>query len=60
MGDTPDILKKIVARKWQEVAERRERLPLGELESLARQADGQRGFAYALQQRVAAGHAEQR
>lgn len=50
-----DVLQKIIARKVEEVAERSARVPLAEL--IARQADAPapRGFAAALQARVAAG-----
>jgi indole-3-glycerol phosphate synthase len=50
-----DILQTILARKAEEVAERSARLPLAEL--MARQADAPspRGFAAALQAKLAAG-----
>ncbi|AZE91588.1 indole-3-glycerol phosphate synthase TrpC [Pseudomonas orientalis] len=44
----PTVLEKILARKAQEVAERRARVSLAELESLAKAADAPRGFANAL------------
>lgn len=47
------VLEKIIARKAEEVAERRARIGLDELERLARQADAPRGFARALQERAA-------
>lgn len=47
------VLDKIIARKAQEVAERRGRVSLNELERLAKQADAPRGFARALQERAA-------
>lgn len=49
----PSVLDKIVARKIEEVAERRARVSLAELEALAKQADAPRGFAQALRDRVA-------
>ena len=49
----PTVLEKILARKAEEVAERRARVGLAEVEVLARQADAPRGFARALQERVA-------
>src|SRR5690606_13910787 len=49
----PSVLNKIVARKVEEVAERRARVSLAELETLAKQADAPRGFAQALRDRVA-------
>ncbi len=48
----PTILEKILARKAEEVAARRARVSLVELEQLARTADAPRGFANALQERV--------
>lgn len=44
----PTVLEKIIARKAEEVAERRARLGLAELAQLARDADAPRGFAQAL------------
>lgn len=50
----PTVLEKIIARKYEEVAERRSRVGLDELERLAAAADPVRGFATALQRRVKA------
>lgn len=55
MTDTPDILKKIIAHKWAEIAERGAVLPTTELEMLAREADAPRGFVAALRRKIAAG-----
>lgn len=52
-----DILKRILARKAAEVAERRLRMPWPELEARARNAPPTRGFADALHTRVRAGEA---
>lgn len=49
----PTILQNIIARKYEEVAERRTRVSLDELQRLAAGADAPRGFAAALQQRAA-------
>ena len=57
MNDTPDILKKIVARKREEIAERSERAPLAMVRELVARADGVRGFVDSLQARIAAGQA---
>ena len=57
MPDTPDILKKICHRKAEEVLARSERLPLDELRSRAKDAPPARGFALALETRVAEGRA---
>ena len=48
----PTILEKIIARKYEEVAERSARVSLAELERVARTADAPRGFANALLERV--------
>lgn len=50
----PTVLEKIVARKYEEVAQRRTIVGLDELERQAVAADPVRGFASALQARVAA------
>lgn len=55
MHDTPDILKKILRRKAEEVAERAARVPMTVLRERARAADAPRGFAAAIRRRVAAG-----
>lgn len=53
----PDVLEKILARKAEEVAERRQRAPLASLESQIATVSPARGFASALQERVARGDA---
>lgn len=50
----PTILQNIIARKHEEVAERRSRVSRDELERLASAAEPSRGFAAALQRRAAA------
>lgn len=57
MTGAPDILKRILRRKAEEIAERRERTPLGELSRAIQTAETPRGFIEALQARVAAGRA---
>ncbi len=52
-ASTPTILKKILARKAEEVRERKSRCSLGELESRITEQTAVRGFAQALQQTVA-------
>ena len=49
----PTVLEKIIARKFEEIAERRARVSFAEVKALARTADAPRGFAAALQARVA-------
>lgn len=50
-----DILQKILARKVEEVRERRVRIPLDTLYDQARNAPAPRGFAAALHARIAVG-----
>lgn len=49
----PTILENIIARKFAEVAERSARVSQAELERMVSAADAPRGFARALQERVA-------
>ena len=53
----PDILRKIIARKREEIEARRVERPLAELRRQAAEADATRGFAAALARRVAGGDA---
>lgn len=55
MTDTPDILKKILQRKQQEIAERSKRLPINLLQQLAENADPVRGFVEAIERKLNAG-----
>lgn len=48
----PTVLEKIITRKYEEVAERRARVGLAELERLAVTADPVRGFARRLQEQA--------
>jgi indole-3-glycerol phosphate synthase len=57
MNDTPDILKKIVHRKLEEIAERMGLRPLDQLQRDLEQASPPRGFADAIAAKVAAGEA---
>ncbi len=57
MNDTPDILKRIVQRKREEIAERRARRPRAELERALADADPVRGFAAAIAARIDGGQA---
>lgn len=50
-----DILQTILARKAEEIAERRARLPLAEVAARARDAEPVRGFAAALKAAIAQG-----
>lgn len=54
MSDTPDILKKILARKHEEIAERSARLGLKDLKKYSEQASPVRGFIAAIERKLAA------
>ena len=55
MADTPDILKKIIARKWQEIAERNVQVGIPALIEQAKRADTPRRFVDAIRAKLAAG-----
>jgi len=55
MSGPPDILRTILNRKAEEIAERTQRAPLVEQEARAREAPMPRGFLKAIQSRVATG-----
>jgi indole-3-glycerol phosphate synthase len=57
MSDTPDILKKIVRRKVEEISERLRKRPLAQLQRDLADASPPRGFADAIAARIAAGQA---
>ncbi len=57
MSDTPTVLRKIIARKHEEVAERKRQRPLDELRQSLVQAPETRGFVQAIANRVAEGQA---
>ena len=52
MTDTPDILKKILARKAEEVANRKQRTSLDSLKEIASGMENPRGFAATLQSKA--------
>ncbi|MFI3157776.1 MAG: indole-3-glycerol phosphate synthase TrpC [Methylococcaceae bacterium] len=54
MTDTPDILKKILDKKAEEVARRRLGMTIANLEEIAGGVEGPRGFYNALQSKVSA------
>lgn len=51
--DTPTILKKIVERKWEEVAERKSAVSLSELKARAFDKPEARGFVSAIESKLA-------
>jgi indole-3-glycerol phosphate synthase len=54
MTDTPDILQKILAKKVEEVASRKQRMSISDLEDIAQGVERPRGFYNALQAKVSA------
>lgn len=52
MTETPTILRKIIARKHEEVRERQSQVSLAELRAAAQAADPARGFVQALAARI--------
>lgn len=57
MGNTPDILKKIILRKREEITERRQQRPQEALMEDLDQADSVRGFVQAIENRIGNGEA---
>ena len=57
MTDTPDILRRIVARKREEIMERASRVSQTDLSVRLAEADPVRGFADAIAARIGAGKA---
>lgn len=57
MTDTPDILKKIIQRKFEEISERKEKVSQQQLIQLSEKADTPRGFVTAIEAKINAGHA---
>ncbi|PCH52058.1 MAG: indole-3-glycerol-phosphate synthase, partial [Cellvibrionales bacterium] len=57
MSSTPDILKKIIARKCEEIAERSQQVSLAEMVGRAQNADACRGFVDAIKSKIAEGDA---
>jgi len=57
MPDTPDILKKIIHRKLQEIEERSARLSLLQLMEAVPAASAPRGFVQSIRDRIEAGQA---
>ena len=57
MSDTPTVLRKIIARKWEEIAERKSRVSLDEIKKRAANQAPARGFVRAIEHKLAQGNA---
>lgn len=55
MTGTPDILKKILSRKWEEISERSKNISIQEMKEKAEVADPVRGFLTAIERKIAVG-----
>jgi indole-3-glycerol phosphate synthase len=55
MSDTPTVLKKIIARKWEEIAERKQHTSLADLKARAAEQSLARGFVAAIEKKIAQG-----
>lgn len=57
MSDTPTVLRKIIARKWEEIAERKTQVSLDQLKTRAAAQGPARGFVNAIENKIAQGKA---
>lgn len=57
MTETPTVLRKIIARKWEEIAVRKQHIPLDELKARAGAQAPARGFVKSIEQKIMAGEA---
>ena len=55
MSDTPTVLRKIIARKWEEIAERKAQVSLEQLKASAALQPVARGFVKAIENKIAQG-----
>lgn len=55
MSDTPTVLRKIIARKWEEIAARKAIRSLADVKALAQEQAPARGFVRAIEAKLAAG-----
>jgi len=54
-SETPTVLRNIIARKWQEIAARKQHTSLADLKARAEQQSPARGFVAAIEQKIARG-----
>jgi len=57
MSETPTVLRKIIARKWEEIAARKQHTSLADLKVRAAEQLPARGFVNAIEQKIAQGKA---
>jgi indole-3-glycerol phosphate synthase len=57
MSDTPTVLRKIIARKWEEIAERKAQVSLEQVKASAALQPSARGFVKAIENKIAQGKA---
>lgn len=55
MSETPTVLRKIIARKWEEIAERKKTTSLADLKARAAEQPAARGFVNAIESKIAQG-----
>ena len=55
MSDKPTVLRKIIARKWEEIAERKAQVSLEQLKTQAAQQPAARGFVRSIESKIAQG-----
>lgn len=57
MSDTPTVLRKIIARKWEEIAARKQHASLADVKARAAVQPPARGFVNAIEKKIAQGKA---
>ena len=57
MSEAATVLKNIISRKWEQVAERKQRCGMGQLQAMMNEQSACRGFVRALEARVGTGRA---
>ena len=57
MSETPTVLRKIISRKWEEIASRKQNTSLADLKVRAAEQLSTRGFVSAIEQKISQGKA---